>query len=289
MNKVYACIDGLATSAAVIDWAAWSARRLSVPLELLHVLERPPEMPPVGDYSGALGLGAQEVLLQKLSDLDAQRGKLAQEAGRQILHSAHERANAAGVAQVNGRMRHGELVDTLLELEPDARLFVLGEHYQAGRARKIHLDHHVERVIRAVKRPVLVATAEQFVSPKRFVIAYDGSATARKTVAMVAASPLLQGLPALVAMVGADTPAAQQALQDARQVLQGAGFALETTLLPGEPEQALPALLQSQSQSQSASLLVMGAYGHSRIRHLIVGSTTTALLRLSTVPVLILR
>jgi len=33
----------------------------------------------------------------------------------------------------------------------------------------------------------------------------------------------------------------------------------------------------------------MGAYGHSRIRHLMVGSTTTTLLRLSTVPVLILR
>ena len=285
MNKVYACIDGLATSAAVVDWAAWSARRLSVPLELLHVLEQPHAMPPVGDYSGALGLGAQEVLLQKLSALDEQRGKLAQEAGRQILHSAQERASAAGVPQVEGRMRHGELVDTLLELEPDARLFVLGTHHQARSPRRIHLDHHVERVVRAARRPVLVATPEPFVAPERFVIAYDGSATARKTVAMVAASPLLQGLPALVAMVGADTPAAHQALQDARQVLEGAGFALDTTLLQGEPEQALPALLKA----QGASLLVMGAYGHSRIRHLIVGSTTTALLRLSTVPVLILR
>ena len=126
MNKVYACIDGLATTTAVIDWAAWSARRLNVPLELLHVLERPPEMPHVGDYSGAIGLGAQEVLLQKLSDLDEQRGKLAQEAGRQMLQSARERASAASAVQVDGRMRHGELVDTLLELEPDARLFVLG-------------------------------------------------------------------------------------------------------------------------------------------------------------------
>ena len=40
MNKVYACIDGLANTAAVIDWAAWSALRLDAPLELLHVLER---------------------------------------------------------------------------------------------------------------------------------------------------------------------------------------------------------------------------------------------------------
>ena len=285
MNKVYACIDGLATTTAVIDWAAWSARRLSVPLELLHVLERPPELPHVGDYSGALGLGAQEVLLQQLSALDGQRGKLAQEAGRQMLQSARDRASAAGVAPVNGSMRHGELVETLLELEPDARLFVLGEHYHASSPRKIYLDHHVERVIRAVKRPVLVATAEQFVAPERFVIAYDGSATARKTVEMVAASPLLQGRPALVALAGADTPAAQQALQEARQTLQGAGFTVETTLLPGEPEQALPALLKT----QGAALLVMGAYGHSRIRHLVVGSTTTTLLRLSTVPVLVLR
>ncbi|HAU57902.1 MAG TPA: universal stress protein UspA [Comamonadaceae bacterium] len=285
MNKVYACIDGLVTTTAVIDWAAWSARRLSVPLELLHVLERPPELPHVGDYSGALGLGAQEVLLQQLSALDEQRGKLAQEAGRQMLQSARERASATGALQVDGRMRHGELVDTLLELEPDARLFVLGEHYHASSPRKIHLDHHVERVIRAVKRPVLVATAEEFVAPERFVIAYDGSATARKTVETVARSPLLQGLPALVALVGAETPAAQQALQDARQALQGAGFAVETTLLPGEPEQALPTLLKT----QTAAMLVMGAYGHSRIRHLIVGSTTTTLLRLSEVPVLILR
>jgi nucleotide-binding universal stress UspA family protein len=34
---------------------------------------------------------------------------------------------------------------------------------------------------------------------------------------------------------------------------------------------------------------VMGAYGHSRIRQLIVGSTTTTLLRTSPVPVLVLR
>jgi nucleotide-binding universal stress UspA family protein len=33
----------------------------------------------------------------------------------------------------------------------------------------------------------------------------------------------------------------------------------------------------------------MGAYGQSRIRHLVVGSTTTTLLRLSPCPVLVLR
>ncbi|MDH3460378.1 MAG: universal stress protein, partial [Burkholderiaceae bacterium] len=77
MNKVYACIDGQSNTAAVIDWAVWSAQRLSVPLEFLNVLERHPERAAVTDYSGAIGLDAQDSLLQQLSEVDEQRGKLA--------------------------------------------------------------------------------------------------------------------------------------------------------------------------------------------------------------------
>lgn len=285
MNKVYACIDGLASTAAVIDWAAWSAQRLNIPLEFLHVLEHQSDRAALADYSGAIGLGAQEALLQELSALDAQRSKLAQEAARPLLAFARDRATALGVTQLDGRMRHGEWGDTLQEAEADARLFVLGEHDHATRPSRIHLDHHAERVIRSVKRPVLVATQARFEAPQRFVIAFDGSPTARKTVDTVAASPLLKGLSAVVAMAGADSATAQQQLAWAQSTLAAAGFDVSVAWVPGEPEQALPALIQS----QAAGLLVMGAYGHSRIRQLIVGSTTTTLLRLSEVPVLILR
>lgn len=285
MNKVYACIDGLANTSAVIDCAAWSALRLGVPLELLHVLQRNMERPQVTDYSGSIGLGAQEALLAQLSELDEQRGTLAQEAGRRLLSAARERAAALGVSQLDTRLRRGDLLDTVLEMEPDARLFVLGEHYHASAASRIHLDHHVERVIRSVKRPVLVATGEQFEAPRRVVIAFDGSPTALKTVETVARSPLLTGLPVLVAMAGVETTLARQQLEDARMVLTAAGFEAEVDLILGEPEEVLPALVKS----QHAALLVMGAYGHSRIRQLIVGSTTTTLLRLSEVPVLVLR
>ena len=71
----------------------------------------------------------------------------------------------------------------------------------------------------------------------------------------------------------------------AQAQLQQAGFAIDTRVVPGLPEEALPALLQSLGNM----LLVLGAYGHSRIRQLIVGSTTTALLRLCSVPVVVLR
>ena len=284
-NQIYACIDGMPAAASVVDWAAWAAQRLQAPLQLLHVLDEPVALPPVGDFSGALGFGAQEMLQQQLGALDEQRSAIAREAGRHVLESACDRAAQQGVPEAAQAMPYGELVDVLMGLEDSARLVVLGEHYRTTMPRAVYLSAHVERVVRSLRRPVLVATVAPFVAPERFVVAFDGSDTARKTLDMVAASPLLRGLPALVAMAAPDTPEHQQQLGSAQAVLRAAGFEAQTALLPGDPENALPPLLQSQGNA----VLVMGAYGHSRIRQLILGSTTTALLRLSPVPVLVLR
>jgi nucleotide-binding universal stress UspA family protein len=59
----------------------------------------------------------------------------------------------------------------------------------------------------------------------------------------------------------------------------------EAVLVPGNPDDAL-----SRYQAEHGiDLLIMGAFGHSRIRHLILGSTTTAMLRRCTVSVMVLR
>lgn len=285
MNKVYACIDGLSNTHAVIDWAAWAALRLALPLEFLHVLERHPERAEVTDFSGTIGPDAQDSLLHELSGRDEQRSKVAREAGRSLLAAARERALKAGPLQLDARLRHGEFVATVAEMGPDAALFVLGEHHHASAGAKVHTDHHLERAIRAVNRPVLVATAEAFEAPQRIVLAFDGSANARRAVEALSSHALSAGLPVLLAMVGLDTTLARRQLEEARIALAAAGLAVDTDLVPGEPQRVLPDLVKA----QGPALLVMGAYGHSRLRQLIVGSTTSTLLRLSDVPVLILR
>jgi len=49
------------------------------------------------------------------------------------------------------------------------------------------------------------------------------------------------------------------------------------------------AALKGELRQGQGDLLVMGAYGHSRIRDLIVGSTTTAMIRTGKVPALLFR
>lgn len=284
-DTVFACIDGLATTHAVVDGAFWAAQRVQAPMALLHALERPEPMPPVGDYSGVIGMGAQDMLLQRLNTLDEERSQVAQQAARRMLDEAQTRVDTTRIPALQVLLRHGELTDVLLEHEAQARLFVLGRQFRATAARKQRLDHRVESVIRNVRQPVMVMTTAEFVQPTGFVVAFDGSATAHRAVQAVARSPLLRGMPGLLAMAGEPTPEMLQQLQGARGQLEQAGFAVETQVVPGLPEEALPALLQARGNV----LLVLGAYGHSRIRQLIVGSTTTALLRLCSVPIVVLR
>lgn len=280
---VLACIDGSSHSPAVCDAAAWAALRMEVPLTFLHVPPRE-QAPPPADLSGSIGLGARESLLEELAALDEKRGKLAQERGRQLLAAVKGRARAAGIVEPEGLQRHGGLVETLTELEEGIRLLVLGKRGEAAEVASEHLGSHLERVIRALQRPILVTTAE-FLPPQRVMLAYDGSATARKALEMVAASPLFRGLPCHLVVVAADTAEARADLARARQKLEMARFEVEATILAGEAE----SVLSSYQQEHGIDLMIMGAYGHSRIRHLLIGSTTTAMLRKSAIPLLLLR
>jgi len=71
----------------------------------------------------------------------------------------------------------------------------------------------------------------------------------------------------------------------AKEGLQGAGSQPVCRLLEGEPEKAISNYISQ----HDISLLLMGAYGHKRIRHLVIGSTTAQLLRSSNIPVLLFR
>lgn len=283
-GRVLAALDRSTYTESVARHAGWAAARLGASLELLHVLDRHPEAAPAADYSGNLGLGEQERLLGELAQLDERRSALAQAQGRLLLQEAKGFAAEMGAADADTRQRHGGLVDTLTEQEPGVRLFVLGKRGGHADFAKGHLGGNLERVVRAVHRPLLVAS-RAFRPIGRVLVAFDGSATTRKGIEMVAASPLFRGLQVRVLMVGKDGEAARAQLDWARDVLVAAGFDVGTMLREGQPD----TVISDAVRQEGIDLLVMGAYGHSRIRQLIVGSTTTTMLRTCQVPILLLR
>ncbi len=282
-EQVMAAIDGSQFSEGVCDYAAWASLALGAPLTFLHVVDNHPQTAEA-DLSGNLGLGAREHLLEELAHLDEQRAKVAQEQGRLMLKAARERAVEDGVAEPAGRQRNGTLVETLAELEADMRLLVIGKRGEAAHQASDHLGSNLERVVRTLHRPILMAP-ETFTRPERVMIAFDGSKTTRKGVEMLAKSPLFNDIPVHVVIVGAETGDHRSQLEWALSTLREAGHEAEGAIRAGDVEETL----RGYQEEHGIDLLVMGAYGHSRIRHLLVGSTTTDMLRRTRIPVLLLR
>lgn len=283
MNQIMACIDGSAQAAAVCDCAAWASLQLDAPLTLLHVLDQQ-QYPAVGNLSGIIGLGSREYLLEELAALDEKRSKLALEEGRMMLDSARQRVITAGIAQPEVRQRHGDLVETLRDLEADIRLLVIGKQGEDSGNDLQLIGSQLESVIRTLHRPILVTPAS-FSVPTSVMLAFDGSDTSRKGVEMLASSPLFKGIPIHLVMVGDDNGEHRALLDSARDALVSAGFDVHIAVRSGEVE---PVLHAYQAEHQ-IGLLVMGAYGHSRIRQFFVGSTTTRMIRSTTTPLLLLR
>ena len=283
MTNVIACIDGSKVTLAVCDASSWAAQQLDAPVTLLHVLDKS-AYPIESDLSGNIGLGTREYLLNEMVELEARRGKLALEQGKYMLQDAKIRVVEKQPSRMVATLqRHGDLVETLLEQESHARLVVMGRQGEQHQDQAQAIGSHLENVIRTLKQPILVVM-DEFTAPTRFMIAYDGSITAKKALNQVLTSPLLKGLECHLVMVSDDQSLATAELALVAESLM-ADFNVVSAVCQGEVQTALE-IYQLEHQ---IDLMVMGAYGHSRIREFFVGSNTTRMISKSHIPLLLLR
>lgn len=282
-HKIIALIDGSIYSQSVCEHAAWIAARTGWAVELMHVLGRR-DAAESSDLSGSIALGARSALLSELAELDAARARLVAHRGRAILEDARAILDKAGINEITTRLRHGDIVDTMAEQEAASEMVLIGKRGEAADFAKGHLGSNLERIVRASKKPVFVS-ARAFKPIERVLVAYDGGASAMRAVDHVARSPLYAGLAVHIATVGSPNTEVQKGLQDAQALLKAAGIDATTSTVPGTAEKALADLITS----AGFDMLIMGAYGHSRIRSLIIGSTTTEMIRSCKVPVMLIR
>ncbi len=284
MSKVIACIDGSAAAGSVCDAAAWAARQLQAPLVLLHVLEKN-DQPSRGDLSGNIGLGTREHLLEELVELEEKKSRIALEHGKHMLEEAGRRTAALYNGRTSSLQKHGNVLESVLDLQSESRLLVMGRQGEAHDNDPGTIGTHIENVVRAMHRPILVVMPG-FNVPEQFMIAFDGSETAEKALDMVAQSKLLKGLRCHVVMIqNKKRPELRSRLDAVCRKLEEEGFSVTRSLMEGE---VIPALHDYQ-QNHGIGLMVMGAYGHSKIRQFLVGSNTTRMVSASSIPLLLLR
>lgn len=284
MPNILACTDGSTYAASVYDHAAWAARQLGASIHVLHLVDPHHETTEAANLSGAIGLGAKSALLEELVQLEATKARLAHAKGRALLEAARAHFAAAGIEHVVADQKHGALADSIETYEAEADLVVLGKRGENHALDFKHLGSNLERVVRTCRHPVLAA-ARVFKPIRRALIAYDAGGATERAVDFIATSPLLRGVALHLLAVGSGDARISSGLAAARQKLTAAGFEVTTEIASGHADEVIAAAVKR----DGFHLLVMGAYGHTRIRQLIIGSTTATLLRTCAVPALLFR
>lgn len=124
---------------------------------------------------------------------------------------------------------------------------------------------------------VLFVPAEPTETPgQRIAIAYDGSATAAH--AVMAALPFLSRAKAVHSFEITPAKDNSEALTELREYLALRGIGVVEHLVDPGPKSTAEALVLA-VQAQRCDTLVLGGYGHSRIREFVLGGVTRHLVR----------
>lgn len=285
MKKILLCSDGSTFAENTYRYGAWFATHLQAEVDVLCVSDIRGQQTSKQNLSGSIGIDAKENLLDRLVELEHEKAKINHQRTKLVLQEAAKTLKAEGVARINLLHETGFLVDCLEKFEANCDLVVIGKRGEAAEFASGHLGANIERIVRSSHKPCLV-TSDRFKAIERVLMAYDGSPSSQKILQFIADSSIFEGLElhiVTVAKSAADTAIAQ--IESAQQLARQAGFEPVCSVLEGHSEEAI----SNYVSDRDISLLLMGAYGHRRIRHLVIGTTTAQMLRSSQIPVLLFR
>lgn len=282
MKSLLVCTDGSSYAQEACHYATWLSRRTEASITVLYVTDlRQFEIPAVGDFSGSLGIQPFEGMISQLQEVEKIKAKFVEEQAMRVFSDAglEERTEFSHET--------GLLVDVIKDYADEIDMIVLGKRGENVNFATEHLGSMLERVVRSAKVPCFVSN-RRYNEPKEVAIAYDGSASCRKALDYIAMQESIFGsmkIHVLSCVEGRNEDTASDRLSEAEEHLSAAGINPACEMLSGVVESAIADYVAN----SGIDLLVLGAYGHSRIRELLIGSTTTELLRSCHVPVLCFR
>ena len=182
------------------------------------------------------------------------------------------------------RSHDGNVVETLIEQSVLADLFVLSQPAAAGQRGGRRPLAIVGDVVMYIRCPLLMVPrgAGQLDLDGPVVAAWNGSAEAAHALRM--ALPLLKRASGVhLVEVSGDSP--RLAAREAAHWLLRHGIEVDVHEWPAKGRRVSAALLNAAAEL-SARYMVMGAYGHSRLRETVLGGVTRELIASSTLPLL---
>lgn len=275
IKRILVSTDGSERAMVGVRYAVALAKQYGATLHGIHVVDiKLLEGPFLRDISASLGTAPYVNYQGSISLILEERGAAALDAFKRA-------CEADGVAYET-TLATGVVTRSILEASEGADLLVMGRAGEHTQWLDGLVGSTTESVVRRATLPVLITNTDT-PGTKRLVAAYDGSRYAKRALKAAAGMSLDWHMPCHVLVV--DEGNGPEILEEARVYLKPYETDADYVLRPGDPSEAIVAY----AEECEADLLVMGAYGHTKVRELVVGSTTAYAINHSPCPVLLLR
>ncbi len=206
-----------------------------------------------------------------------------EDTAKAALDELEGKCNSAGVSFTR-TTKEGVVGKEIVESAKRCDMISMGMAGEHAFWREAFLGSNLESVARQTHKPVLV-TPEKYKKITKILVAYDASSFSTKALTAGADIAEQMKLPLTVATVSDDKKAGEDILSQADDNLKDYKITYDKVLEGGE---AVSAILEL-CKGGSYDMLAMGAYGHSKIRELIIGNTTVQIMRKVNCPVLLCR
>ncbi len=278
IRVVLGLIDGGPAAEAAARAALSAADSFGAHLQLLHVRPDPESLVPM------IGEGMSGVMLDQMVEGFRAESLERVTAARRLYETlTAERSGepAAGKATISFREEEGREDEVAARIGRLHDLIVLARsERQAGTPATVTL----ESVLLHSGRPVLIAPAEPVRGIGRnIVLAWNGKAQAAR--ALGAAIPFLAKADAVTVLTAVDSHTPGRPGEVVRY-LAWHGIRADGVEVPAASLGKVGQILLERVGQAGADLLVMGAYGHSRLKEMILGGVTREVLGHATLPVL---
>jgi nucleotide-binding universal stress UspA family protein len=279
IKSILVALDGSEHSETASRYATWLAERMQATVIGLHVVDVV-SIEGSGaflhDVSGSLGFEPYLDFSSKMREALNERGQVVLE---QFLAGCRDHG-----VRAETQLATGIIANEICEQARTADLVVVGHRGVNERFSTGLLGGTTESVTRKCPKPVLVSPLE-FQPVTRPLLAYDGSQRAAAAMHEAAELATALAVPLTVLHVGKDDAAGHRILDEAKRYLATHRIEAEYVTRPGYANEAILEVMDTGQHD----LLVIGAYGHSRIIEMVIGSTTEYVLRNASAPVFLCR
>lgn len=269
-------IDGSTYSEPVLQYGQYLAKHFGAVLRVLTVID-------IRLFDWSMATGADSfVPLMPSAEFQMESQKMQNEKAQKVIEKAAEILKKSD-SKFEVIKTSGLPVETICQYAMENDMVIMGLRGEYERWSSKFLGATVESVTRQITKPVLL-TDKSFVEFKRIHCGYDGSSSANKALQLSAFFCGVFKIPMQVISVFDSEEERRQVLSEAERYLAPYGIEFQ---LRHETGDAATILIEAQNNSPVPALAIIGSYGQSRLRELILGSTTVEMMRKAEKPIIL--